>query len=580
MEPNKTKSILSIFLTVLMMLGFSGLALAAHTTSYSEVPEWAQGAATETYTWTVTNNGPDNIDKVYITIPTGFGLVDCSASLPVNWNTLTSPPTGVTCAYQSQNPANDIMSGCFKDFGIDVSTPGTTGTTYQWRLYSSDVNGAFSATIDINTKVDADAPSISAISVTDGTNTATTLDGSEYLLDADAIVSFTVEDPASGIASVKVFYDVNGAATVADTALAVTDLGSGNYEATIPGTAFGDTDVVHFIVVAEDNVGNVATTADKSFIIDGVVDLVDNGGPYSYNEGDDFTFDGSGSSDLNGIVSYEWLIAAIPSATGVNPTLTWAEFIALSPSFGNDGSFVLLLRVTDGVGNVDTHSNTLTINNTAPTVEVTSPNGGEEWAGTHDITWTATDPSPQDEAALTFDINGSDDDGATYDVVIATGVSGNSYSWDTKTVTDDDDWMIKVVAHDDDTTSEDVSDADFMVDNTAPVIDTTGSDSSINEGDNLLVVLTSSHDNDPPGSGIATVEFDLDNDGVYDTAPTAWGTPFATSFAWVSLVSKGMGDDGTNYAITIRLTDKVGNQKEGDLLFDIVNVAPTTTAGS
>src|SRR5262249_56936201 len=63
-----------------------------------------------------------------------------------------------------------------------------------------------------------------------------------------------------------------------------------------------------------------------------------------------------------------------------------------------------------------------------PTVNLTSPVGGESWAGGsgHNITWTASD----NVGITAIDLAYSTDGGASYPNAIATGISNTgSYAW-------------------------------------------------------------------------------------------------------------------------------------------------------
>ncbi|MFX1253694.1 MAG: Ig-like domain-containing protein [Promethearchaeota archaeon] len=104
--------------------------------------------------------------------------------------------------------------------------------------------------------------------------------------------------------------------------------------------------------------------------------------------------------------------------------------------------------------------------NQAPVVEVTAPNGGEEFSGTTSITWTATDPN-KDE--FTVDISYSINGGSSWSV-LTTGLTTMSWSWDTSTTPDSDQYLIRVEATDYELTGQDVSDAVFLVDNNGPTI--------------------------------------------------------------------------------------------------------------
>ncbi|RJQ30859.1 MAG: PKD domain-containing protein [Actinobacteria bacterium] len=87
------------------------------------------------------------------------------------------------------------------------------------------------------------------------------------------------------------------------------------------------------------------------------------GGPYSGNEGQAITLDGSASSDSDtgdSIVSYEWDINGDGTTdyTGANPSVT----------FDDNGDYTVSLKVTDTQGATDTDTATVTVANVSPTV--------------------------------------------------------------------------------------------------------------------------------------------------------------------------------------------------------------------
>src|SRR5262249_11811835 len=121
-----------------------------------------------------------------------------------------------------------------------------------------------------------------------------------------------------------------------------------------------------------------------------------------------------GSSDPDGApLTYSWDIngdGVYGDATGVNPTLTWAQLQALSPAV-NDGpaTFNVRVQVSDGQGHTTTSSaTTLTVNNVAPTANISAPTDGFNGVrgNIRNFVLSATDPSAVDQAAdFVFNIN-------------------------------------------------------------------------------------------------------------------------------------------------------------------------------
>ncbi|MFX1563490.1 MAG: hypothetical protein ACFFDP_09300 [Promethearchaeota archaeon] len=129
----------------------------------------------------------------------------------------------------------------------------------------------------------------------------------------------------------------------------------------------------------------------------------------------------------------------------------------------------------DGISDFHEHDNILlTVNtfqwlseNRAPVVTVTYPNGGETLTGTVTISWTAIDPNKDPVAS--YDVYYSPNSGGSW-TAIATGLTTTSTSWDTTTVTDGSQYLVRVVAHDYELNGQDQSDADFSITNLPPPI--------------------------------------------------------------------------------------------------------------
>ncbi len=195
------------------------------------------------------------------------------------------------------------------------------------------------------------------------------------------------------------------------------------------------------------------------------------GGTAGITEGS-FLASGGGSTDFhvvdNGGGSYtvDGTVLGVPcNVTALSGTLF---NVAVSSSAAN-GTGTLTLTSTElrdcdnnslpsGIGTAAS----VDIDNTAPTVAVTSPNGTEFWAvaSSHDITWTASDNA----SVASIDLAYSTDGGATYPNAIATGLSNSgTYSW-TIPAALSSQVRVRATAHDiHGNTAADASDADFTI---------------------------------------------------------------------------------------------------------------------
>ena len=107
-----------------------------------------------------------------------------------------------------------------------------------------------------------------------------------------------------------------------------------------------------------------------------------------------------------------------------------------------------------------------------PSVTVTSPNGGENWAigSSHNITWTATD----DVGVTTIDIDYSTNNGGAWDPIVTDQANDGTYPWTVYAVPTTQA-LVRVKAHDAvGNIGSDVSNAVFTIsDQTAPTVTVT-----------------------------------------------------------------------------------------------------------
>ena len=177
----------------------------------------------------------------------------------------------------------------------------------------------------------------------------------------------------------------------------------------------------------------------------------DAGDDQSGDEGDTFSFDGSGSSNGEGtIVAYAWNFGDGGTANGVEATHVYTD----------NGAFTVTLTVTDDLGATDMDTAVVTVANVAPTAGTDGPQSGDEGSAlafnatvsdpgssdTHDFSWdfgdggTGSGPTVShtyaDNGAYTVTVTVTDDDGdsdaaqtaATVANVVPTADAGGPYA--------------------------------------------------------------------------------------------------------------------------------------------------------
>lgn len=208
-------------------------------------------------------------------------------------------------------------------------------------------------------------------------------------------------------------------------------------------------------------------------------------------------------------------VITISPATGVTAsvpiTVSYSVTDNLDPSpivtanypsptiFNRDGVYTITVEAQDHSGNMASKSITITLTglNQPPTINLTSPIGGEVWAGIQNITWSANDP---DGDPLTISIDYSSDGGASWLTLAAGEVDDGVYSWHTTTVSNGSNYLIRVTASDGKLSASDQSDAVFIIRNNLPPAANAGPNQNVIT--NELVTLNGSESYDPEGAMI------------------------------------------------------------------------------
>jgi hypothetical protein len=184
---------------------------------------------------------------------------------------------------------------------------------------------------------------------------------------------------------------------------------------------------------------NYRAIEDLIQFINAAPPVADIGGPYASGEGETFTLDASGSYDPDDdIALYEWDLdddGEYDDATGVTTTA----------AFEDNGVYTIGLKVTDGYGDYDTDSTSVTVDNLPPEVSA-GPDQALYFGDTFSVNAEFTDSGKSDtHIATIYWGDGSSETGTLTEPNEGPGsVTGNhDYTWCgnysvTIEVTDDD----------------------------------------------------------------------------------------------------------------------------------------------
>lgn len=159
------------------------------------------------------------------------------------------------------------------------------------------------------------------------------------------------------------------------------------------------------------------------------------GGPYEWYAGIELTFDGSGSTDTDGIItSYAWIFGDGTTGGGVKPTHTYTEI----------KEYTVTLTVTDDGGATDTDTTTAIITakpNNPPNPPVVNGTTTGKINIKYNYTANATDP---DDDNIRYIFNWSDGTNDTISGFLPNGTIFNTnHTWTTKGI-----YTLKVYAED------------------------------------------------------------------------------------------------------------------------------------
>lgn len=229
----------------------------------------------------------------------------------------------------------------------------------------------------------------------------------------------------------------------------------------------------------------------------------------------------------------------------------------------DDGDYTIHVEAKDEAGNTGSGaSDTVTVDNLAPSPTLTAPGGDDVLGDTTEITWTL---AADDLTDLT--LRYSTDEGSTW-TDVATGVANDgSYSWDTSALAEGTTVRVRIRATDVSSNVGTDTGADAVVDHTSPDVSWTAPDDGATLSGGVEVTWSTSDAHAdlvdlqtriPDTTAWSTVVDDATDDGAL-----TWDTTTV--------------DDGT-YEVRLAATDEaanVGHTKVRTLVVD--NDAPTIT---
>jgi len=300
---------------------------------------------------------------------------------------------------------DDRTVGVNETVAYEASVAGATGdVTYDWTLgngdtatgerveYAFEERGTYTvevtATDDAGSDTDAvsvtvvDPPVVESVNLTDATN------GDGYVEAGDEVrVNATVSGDIDAVTADLTAFDAGTIELTADA--------DGDYTATAtvgPDTADGEQTAT---VVATGTQGNEDTDETRALTVDTDPLSVSLNDTKTVGVGESATFSPESVSGATGSVSYEWAFGDGDTATGETVTHT----------FGDAGSYDVVLTASDGTGDTDTASLAVTVTTDTTTTTTTTT----EPAST---TTTPTD-DPTTTAPTTTTSDSSDDDGGS-----------------------------------------------------------------------------------------------------------------------------------------------------------------------
>jgi hypothetical protein len=537
------------------------------------------------------NDGTVTYNSVRVRVSDGDGGITTSSGVLLTVNNV-APTANAGGPYAINEGESLVLAGSGSDLA-GAADP----LTYSWDLNGDNVFGdatgaaptvswAQLVALGIN---DGPAAFNVQLRVDDGdggvtTSTAVTLTvlnvaptanaGGPYAVNEGGSLSLvgSASDPAGAADPLTYSWDVNGDNVFGD---ATGDSPTLTWSELLAlGITPGNAVITNLRLQVDDGDGGITTSAPVILIIDNLPPVADAGGPYTIVEGASLNLSAAASSDPESQpLTYSWDINGdnvFGDATGVSPTLSWAQLNALGIVDG-PSNFNVSVRVDDGIGGVTTSTAVvLTVDNAPPTADAGGPYTIQE-GDSLVLAGTGSDPAGANDAlTYSWDINGDsvfgDATGAsptlTWAQLNALGITDGPSAFNVQLRVDDGDGGIT-----------DSTVVLLTVNNAAPTADA-GGPYTVTEGQSLTL---NGSGTDPVGANDPlTYSWDLNGDNVFGDATGA-----SPTLSWLDLVALGINDGPATFNnVRVRVSDGDGGiTTSSAVTLSVVNAPPTANSG-
>jgi YD repeat-containing protein len=516
------------------------------------------------YEWDLDGNGSyETSTGTTATAATSFATQGSRAiGLRVTDNSGATATTTRTVTIQNRAPVpaftatpNPVVSGQSVTFNAATSSdPDGTVTKYEWDL---DSNGSYETstgtTATVSRTFTTPGDRVIGLRVTDNSGATATTTQTVTVQNRVPTASFTAT-PTTALTGVAIAFNAS-ASSDPDGTIAKYEWdfdGNGSYETDAGATAstshaFPAAGTITVGLRVTDNSGATATTTRTVTIQNSPPTASFTATPNPVPTGTSVAYDAGVSSDPDGtITKYEWDL----DGNGTYETDTGTTASA-SSSYATVGARTVRLRVTDNSGATTIATQTVTVTNRAPVPSFTiSANPVQSLVN---VTLNASASKDPDGtiAKYEWDLDGN----GSYEI------NAGSSSSTTRSFATSGERMVGLRVTDNlgETATTTVK---VNVTNRAPTASFTASPSSVPTGTNTT--LSAAASSDPDGT-IAKYEWDLDNNGSYETSGGATSS-LVTSFATAGTKTVGL-----------RVTDNSGATATTTRTVTVTNRAPTAT---